>query len=114
MRRQYAPEGLRIEPESFRSSRSRAITLGSKDAVARHNTRCEVADVLEGGALGRHNDVGQQRVRPSMAAMTGTRRLARFSKTWTPSSWIWLHTPGPEAFLNDDQSTPIMKSPPAP
>jgi hypothetical protein len=31
-----------------------------------------------------------------------------------PSSCIWLQMPGSETSLKDVQSTPIMKSPPAP
>src|SRR5580698_1886965 len=55
-------EGLWVEQERLCPSRSSAIAPRGKNAIAGHNTRGEVAYVLERRTLGRNNDVGQERV----------------------------------------------------
>src|SRR5258708_10070681 len=55
-------EGLWVEQKRLCPSRSSAIASRGKNAITGHNTRGEVAYVLERRTLGRNNDVGQEGV----------------------------------------------------
>ena len=53
---------LWVEQEGFRSSCSSAITPRGKDSITRHDARSIMPNILEGRALRRHNDIGEQRI----------------------------------------------------
>ena len=62
LKRSTRREGSWVEQECLRPSRSSAIAPRGKNAITGHNTRSEVAYVLERRTLGRNNDVGQERL----------------------------------------------------
>jgi hypothetical protein len=108
------------QEERFGAPRAGAITPRGEDTVAGHDARSEMTYVLKGRTLPRHDDVSEQGVlgmdmRASLDGRDdGDAYVGDVLENLDPSSCIWLQMPGSETSLKDVQSTPIMKSPPAP